>query len=127
GKATATIKAFGRIDCPPVLDPIPDEAFPAGRFMHLCGFGHDPDAADTLTYTLNPAISGAIFDPYSGCISWRTGEGDIGYHGPFTMRVTDGLLWDSKMFNITVTTAPPAQPETDSHNDGIVDTAYNCP
>src|SRR5262249_26066405 len=45
---------------------------------------------------------GASIDPATGAFTWTPTSGQVGTH-PFTVRVTDGGLFDERSFTITVT------------------------
>ncbi|MCB0059733.1 MAG: putative Ig domain-containing protein, partial [Caldilineaceae bacterium] len=77
----------------------------------LCKFqvsASDPDAGDTLTYSLDATPPSMSVDPVSGTIDWTPAPADTGNH-PVTVRVTDsgGL---SATHTFTATVAPVAVP-----------------
>jgi len=67
----------------------------------------DPDAGDTLTFSLPTAPAGMTLDPASGLIEWTPTEAHVGDQ-TVIVRVTDvGGLSDEQPFTITVEPALP--------------------
>ncbi len=66
----------------------------------------DPDAGDTLTYSLNTAPQGMTIDAASGLIEWTPTEALVGDRA-VTVRVTDqGGLSTEQSFTVVVTQLP---------------------
>lgn len=64
----------------------------------------DPDAGDTLSYSLTAAPTGMSIDPVSGLITWTPNNGQVGSND-VTVLVTDngvGSLTASQIFSVTV-------------------------
>ena len=104
---------------PPTLAAIPDEAVYASSTLMFTNSATDPDAGQTLTFSLDPgAPIGAGVDPATGIFTWTPTQVQIGTSA-VTVRVTDnGLpnLSDTKSFNITVLAGPALRVETVSTN-----------
>ena len=65
----------------------------------------DPDAGDTLTFSITPAAPGwAAFDTATGAFTGTPTNADLGSYGPFTIRVTDSTARFAELaaFSITV-------------------------
>ena len=60
----------------------------------------DPDG-DTLTYSLTTSPAGMTINSTTGIINWTPTSGQIGDHN-VTVKVTDGELFDTQSFVITV-------------------------
>jgi hypothetical protein len=61
----------------------------------------DPNAGDTLTFSLDTAPGGMSIDPVSGLIQWTPTNAQLGDNA-VTVRVSDGSLFDTQSFTITV-------------------------
>jgi len=94
---------------PPSLDAISDKTVDEGSTLTFTAHATDPDAGDTLTYTLDPgAPAGASIDPTTGVFTFTPLDGPASY--TVTVRVTDNgtpPLSDAKSFVITVRDVPP--------------------
>lgn len=88
-------------DAAPQLLPIGDRTIPAGSAFTTRLFGLDPDAGDTLTYSLDEAPAGMGVDPISGDLSWTP---PVAGTETVTARVTDSTArFDTQEFTITAT------------------------
>ena len=65
----------------------------------------DPNG-DTLTYSLTTSPSGMTINPSTGVINWTPTSGQIGDNN-VTVKVSDGELFDTQSFIITVSSTPP--------------------
>ena len=94
-----------RVNRSPVLDPIPDRVLREGETLEMQPVARDPDG-DTLVFTLNTNLPpGIVIHPYTGRITWVTGEGS----GPGLHRLTVQVLDNGaprlgalRSFNVTV-------------------------
>jgi len=93
------------VNRPPVLGSIGDKSTPWGEALTFTVTASDADVpANTLTFSLVGAPSGASIDGSSGAFSWTPTSGQIGSH-TFTVRVTDNgspNLYDEEEIKVTV-------------------------
>ncbi|MEO8428752.1 MAG: M4 family metallopeptidase, partial [Verrucomicrobiota bacterium] len=74
---------------PPQIDPIPDRTIALGDQLTVNVRGTDPDAGQTLTYTLEPGTpTGAAINPTTGVLAWTANLQGLGTIS-MTVRVTD--------------------------------------
>jgi PKD repeat protein len=104
--------AAGGPNNPPVLAPIGSKtACAVGNTFTFTATATDPDAGQTLTFSLDPgAPSGATINAATGVFSWTPPAGGT---FPVTIRVTDNgtpALSDFEVVPITVPTGAPNQP-----------------
>ena len=108
-----------RVNRSPVLDPIPDRALREGETLAVQPVARDPDG-DALVFSLDTNVPpGVVIHPYTGLITWVTGEGS----GPGTQRLTVQVLDNGaprlgalRSFNVTVndvSSAPVLDPIAD--------------
>ncbi|HAM72380.1 MAG TPA: hypothetical protein DCM86_12120, partial [Verrucomicrobiales bacterium] len=110
----------------PVLQPIGDRTVAEGTPLQFTAVASDPDAGQTLTFSLDPgAPAGALINPSSGLFSWTPGEADGPGVFTLTVRVTDNGTPARSAFetlHVTVTevnTPPQLSPLLDqSVNEG---------
>jgi hypothetical protein len=69
----------------------------------------DPDVGDTLIYSLTTKPTGMTIDSATGVINWTPTSADIGNHD-VTVKVSDGNLYDTQSFMITVSEIPIVPP-----------------
>lgn len=62
----------------------------------------DPDAGDSLTYSLITAPLGMTINSNSGLIEWTPGSGQVGSNNAEVKVADIGLLFDTQAFTITV-------------------------
>ncbi|NGX17232.1 FG-GAP-like repeat-containing protein [Wenzhouxiangella sp. XN24] len=90
---------------PPALVAVGDRVTFVGASLAFRIFAVDPDAGDTLAFSLVSAPAGASIDPASGDFLYNAGGSPALV--PVTVRVTDsGGLSDSYTFSIDVRSAP---------------------
>ncbi|MCW5941912.1 MAG: putative Ig domain-containing protein [Fimbriimonadaceae bacterium] len=87
---------------PPVLDPIGNKSASTGYPLTFTATASDPDAGQSLTYSLIGAPSGAAIGSNSGVFQWTPGTA-----GSYTLtvRVTDSgspALFDEETITVTV-------------------------
>ncbi|HSH27078.1 MAG TPA: putative Ig domain-containing protein, partial [Wenzhouxiangella sp.] len=86
----------------PVLEGIADRRVPVGTLVVINPTASDPDAGDTLGFTLHDAPAGMTIEAVSGQIRWTPDSNQI---GAFLVGVevsdADGLA-DRRLFRITV-------------------------
>ncbi|MHB8634203.1 MAG: thrombospondin type 3 repeat-containing protein [Thermoplasmatota archaeon] len=117
-------------DCPPMLDPIPDQVVEVGRpLAPFCFYAHDvDDASASLAWSTTGLPLGAVVDS-TRCLHFLP-EDDQVHDYPVQVRVCDRHTCATQDFWIDVW-APPVPgtppPCRDSDHDGICDPADNCP
>ncbi len=75
---------------PPTLASIPNQTAYQGSQLTFIAAGTDPDAGQTLTYSLDPgAPPTAFINPDSGIFTWTPTQADPPATYPVTIRVTD--------------------------------------
>ncbi len=93
---------------PPTLTAIGNKSVNQGQLLTFTASGSDPDAGQTLTYSLQGAVSaGAVIDPTTGVFTWTPTAGQVGQH-TFTVRVSDNgspVLFDDETITVTVNDA----------------------
>ncbi|MES2154047.1 MAG: thrombospondin type 3 repeat-containing protein [bacterium] len=128
--ANAVVHAYADTDCCPVLDPLGDRIVMEGQFIRLAPHATDIEG-EALMFTVLPAVPpGAILDSASGAFVWPTQAGDAGYYR-LTLQVTDGKTHDDAcrdiQFLLRILPHPANTPTLDSDQDGIDNSADNCP
>lgn len=106
---------------PPVLAVISPQAVNEGNLLTFTADATDADfPANTLSYSLVGAPSGASIHPDTGVFTWTPTEtqGPASYE--FTVRVSDGVLSAEQLVSVTVTETFPSS-EVDSDGDGLSD------
>ncbi|MBX7133899.1 MAG: putative Ig domain-containing protein [Fimbriimonadaceae bacterium] len=89
----------------PVLDPIGNQTVAEGSSLSLDANATDPDAGQTLTYSLTGAPSGMSIDGSTGVVSWTPSETQGPGSYQITIVVTDNgspAQSDSEAITITV-------------------------
>jgi PKD repeat protein len=120
GSYTVTLTAFGPggqavftrsnyivlSNSPPVLAPIANHAVHPGMRLVITNSATDPDAAQTLSYSLDPgAPPAATIGSASGIFSWTPDSTYANTTNGITVRVTDNgvpTLSDAQSFNVAV-------------------------
>jgi len=91
---------------PPVLQQPPGQSIKASATLSLTNHASDPDLpANTLSFSLPTAPTGAVIDPASGVLTWTPSPSQGPGSYPFTIKVTDSgtpPLSDNKSFTVTV-------------------------
>ncbi len=89
---------------PPILDAIPSQQVNEESELVFQASAIDPDVpADTLTYSLDEAPTGATINPSTGTFRWTPTEADGPGMKNVTLRVADGKGGsDTESFTITV-------------------------
>lgn len=94
------------VNSAPALDAIPDQTVNEGATLNFTAHATDSDLpAQTLTYSLSSAPTGAAIDPNTGVFSWIPTEAQGPGTYPVTVVATDngpGALTASRTFNVTV-------------------------
>ena len=86
----------------PTITSIPVTTATEGQLYTYDVEANDPDAGDTLTFSLDLAPAGMTIDPASGLIQWTPVAGQIGINA-VTARVTDqGGLFATQSYNVDV-------------------------
>ncbi|MCC3160672.1 Ig domain-containing protein [Hymenobacter sp. 15J16-1T3B] len=93
---------------PPVLAAIGNRSAVVGQPLTFTASATDPDAGQSLTYTLTGTVpAGASINASTGAFSWTpAATGSF----PVTVRVSDNgapVLTDEETFTVTVTSTPP--------------------
>jgi hypothetical protein len=93
-------------DSPPVLSAIPNRATHALAPVVLTNSASDPDAGQTLTFSLDPgAPAGAQIGAANGVFSWTPSLASANTTNPITVRVSDDALppaSNTKTFTVAV-------------------------
>ena len=86
----------------PAITSLPVTTATEGQLYTYDVEANDPDAGDTLTFSLDAAPAGMTIDPVSGLIQWTPAAGQVGLN--FVVpRVTDASgLFATQSFNIDV-------------------------
>src|SRR5262249_7280765 len=90
---------------PPVLGAGADRTVNEGSAVTLTAQATDPDAGQTVTYSLTSAPSGATINGGTGAFSWTPSEAQGPGSYTVTVRATDNgspALSDSKSLTVTV-------------------------
>jgi len=90
---------------PPVLTAISDRVISEGATLSFTAGASDPNAGDTLTFSLENAPAGATINSSSGVFSWMPTEAQGPGTNNITVRVTDNgspSLSDAKSFAVIV-------------------------
>jgi hypothetical protein len=89
----------------PILDPIPNQVVQEGEILLVQAIASDPDG-DELIFSLGPnPPPGVVIHPYTGLLSWVTGEGNGPSLNTVTVQVLDNgspRLGAVRTFQITV-------------------------
>jgi hypothetical protein len=105
----------------PVLGAVPPLTVRQGDLLTFTATATDADLpANTLSYSLIGAPSGANIGTTSGLFTWTPAgtQGPGGFN--FTLRVSDGNLTDEQPVSVTVDPSLPS-PELDADGDGLSD------
>ena len=87
--ATVTVTVLPVNDVP-VLAPIGHQNLVAGQSLSLSLSATDPDAGDTLTYSLVDGPVDAVLDSATGMFQWTAPYADAALGGTVTVAVSDG-------------------------------------
>ena len=93
----------------PVITEIPDDTATVGVAYTFQVIATDADG-DALTYSLTISPPGMEIDEYNGLITWTPSE-LVGAYGFTTVKVTDGVLYDTQSFTVTVEPVKPTEIE----------------
>lgn len=85
----------------PVLATLNNKVAEVAKLLTFTLQGTDEDE-DTLSYTMEPALTGATLGLYTGVFSWTPTNEQVGTY-EVTFTVSDGYLTDSQTINIGVT------------------------
>ena len=110
---TITVSAPGPTNRPPTITSTAPLAAIAGTPYTYAVTASDPDAGDTLTYSLTTAPAGMSIDGASGLITWTPTAAQAGDHAVEVKVQDSGGLFVTQPFTLTVTAAlvctpPPA-------------------
>jgi hypothetical protein len=98
---------------PPVLLPIADRTVHAGSVIVLTNSASDPDAADTLSFSLDEdAPTGADIDPVTGVFTWIPSDAEGNSTNSIMVWVTDDgepPLSATAVFSVTIRPRPALQ------------------
>ncbi|MFO0844590.1 MAG: putative Ig domain-containing protein [Gemmataceae bacterium] len=84
-----------RPNAKPVIDPVGTVTLPEGQSLRFQVPAHDPDAGQTLTYTLLAGPPGATIDPTTGLLTWAPAAVHALGDYTFRVQVTDSALLGS--------------------------------
>lgn len=111
----------GDINNPPVIVSTPGTKSNEGLTYGYKPSAVDPDPADTLTWKLKNAPSGATIDPATGEVTWTPGASDVGKSASFEIEVCDDKgACDTQTWTVSVgkgNQAPsiPSTPPTEAY------------
>jgi hypothetical protein len=95
---------------PPVLAPVADRIVHASSLITFTNSASDPDAGDTLRFTLDEeAPPGAVIDDLTGVFTWTPSDAESNTTNSLTVLVTDDgepPLTASATFTVTVKPRP---------------------
>jgi len=87
---TASVEVATFINAPPTLDPLAPVTVDEGRQLQVQAVGHDPDPAQTLTYSLIGNVpSGAQIGASTGILTWTPAEDQGPGSYSITVQVAD--------------------------------------
>ena len=92
----------GNENSAPDLSSIPDQNLTVGASLSITVTATDPDAGDTLTFSLPRGPVGMTINGSSGQIQWTPGADQIGMHDVTVMVTDSGGLSDAEAFLVTV-------------------------
>ena len=95
----------------PVLDPVGDKTATAGTQLAFTATATDPDAGDTLTFTLAGTVPAGAAITSAGAFTWTPTAGQVGPH-TFDVCVSDGELSDCETIDVVVSAATPPPSST---------------
>jgi len=90
---------------PPVLGAIGDKTVNEGSLLSFTATATDPNAVQTLTFSLTGAPAGAAINPSTGAFTWTPTESQGPGSFPVTVRVTDNgspAMSDTEAITVTV-------------------------
>jgi hypothetical protein len=106
---------------PPEISGVPPAVTVVGATWRFQPFASDPDG-DALQYFVDNAPSWTDFDPATGQLAGKPGEGDVGMHSEIVVSVTDGVATvsmpafsvevlpeGSSMGSVTLSWTPPTE------------------
>ncbi len=93
--------AVANVNDPPTITSTPVTSATEDELYAYDVDATDPDAGDTLTYSLDVSPAGMSINPTSGLIQWTPTSGQVNAHN-VTVRVTDGTANDTQVFTVTV-------------------------
>ena len=96
---------FTAANSAPVLDPVGDKTAETGSELAFTATASDPDAGDTLTFSLANGTSGSVPAGASitsgGAFTWTPSAAQVGSH-TFDVCVSDGELSDCETIDVAV-------------------------
>lgn len=99
----------GSFNRPPVLAPIPNQSIGAGQTLTFTASATDPDAGQTVAYSLVGAPSGASIDSVTGAFTWTPTLAQVGTFNIVVKATDDGSAPASSSKPVAVTvSAPPS-------------------
>lgn len=139
GTASDSLPAFNltvtNVNDPPVISGTPGTTVTVGQSYSFTPTGSDPDAADTLTYSITTNVvagppTWAGFSTGTGALTGAPAMAHVGTYNNIVISVSDGKASDSlPAFSITVDavlqsiSVTPAGPLTRNENDQVQFTA----
>jgi cysteine-rich repeat protein len=109
-----SVSLDGSSNHPPQFSAIPPQTIGAGSTLTFTASATDPDAGQSVTYSLTGAPAGASIDPVSGVFTWTPTTAQVGSFN-FWVKATDNGMppaASSTPVTVTVTTPPPDLVET---------------
>ncbi len=96
------VVAVANVDRAPAITSVAPTDATEGQLYRYDVEASDPDAGDSLTFSLDTAPAGMVIDGVTGIVEWTPGNGQAGNHD-VVVRVTDTAgLSDTQPFTIAV-------------------------
>ena len=112
---------INEVNAAPILAVIPNQTVNEGILLTFTASATDADLpANTLTYSLVGAPSGATIDASTGVFTWTPTEAQAPGTFNFSVSVSDGILTHDQPVSVTVVSPLPS-PQTDTDSDGLSD------
>lgn len=91
------------VNLPPMITSTPPATAVPGQTFTYPAEATDPDAGDTIAWSLESEPPTAAVDPTTGVVTWTPSAADAGTMVDFTLRATDlGGLFDEQVFSVAV-------------------------
>ena len=99
---TITVAVSAAANTPPTLAAIGDKSVNEGSLLSFTATATDPDAGQTLTFTLSAGSPAGAAITSGGAFTWTPTEAQGPGVYPITINVSDGTATDSETIQVTV-------------------------
>ena len=109
---SGTAAILQSLNSAPILAPFSNRTLNVGQNLGVTSSATDPDGANTLTFSLPAAPSGAVIVPASGLITWRPGAARADTTNLFRVVVADNgspSLSATQTFQVMVNSLAPVR------------------